>query len=48
MIVGVVAPLLHVPPILPESITFPPIQNASGPPAVIIEAVGAALIVTII
>ena len=40
--------MLHVPPTLPERITLPPAQNDVGPPAVIIDAVGAALIVTII
>ena len=37
--------MLHVPPILPERITLPPVQNAIGPLAVIIDAVGNGLIV---
>ena len=46
--VGVVAPLLQVPPEFPERITLPPVQNAVGPPAVITDAVGPGVIVTII
>jgi hypothetical protein len=45
--VGVVAPVLHVPSTFPESTTFPPVQKAVVPPAVITEAVGAGTVVTI-
>ena len=45
--VGVVAPVLHVPPTLPERITLPPPQNEVGPLAVIMDAVGNGLIVII-
>ena len=41
VMVGVVAPVLHVPPpVLPESITLPPVQNVSGPFAVITGLTG--------
>ena len=46
--VGVEAPVLQVPPVFPLRITLPPEQNDVDSPAVIIEAVGGALIVTFI
>ena len=43
---GVDAPVLHIPPIFPESVTLPPSQNEVGPLAEIVEAVGNGLTVT--
>ena len=44
----VVAPLLHVPPTLPDNVTVFPAQNVVAPPAVIVDAVGVGLAVTFI
>lgn len=42
------APLLHVPPLLfPESVTVFPAQKVVAPPAVIVDAVGEALTITL-
>lgn len=47
--VEVVAPLLHVPPLLfPLSTAKPPAQNVVGPPAVIVDAKGCGLTVIVI
>ena len=40
MIDGVEAPVLHIPPLLPESTTMPPKQNVVLPLADITDAVG--------
>ena len=48
VIVGVVAPVLQVPPSFPESITLPPAQNVVAPLAEIIDAVGCIPIVAIL
>jgi hypothetical protein len=45
---GVVAPVLKVPPVFPESTTLPPVHKATGPPAVMIEATGGVPLVTIL
>ena len=47
--VAVVAPVLQVPPpVFPESVTLPPLQNETGPLAVITGVEGGWLNVTII
>ena len=47
MMVVVVAPVLQVPPpVLPESITLPPLQNEIGPFAVMTGVAGGWLSVT--
>ena len=47
--VAVVAPLLHVPPLLfPDKVTVLPAQKVVAPPAVIVDAVGAAFTMTLI
>ena len=43
---AVVAPLLQVPPLFPDNVTLPPVQNDVGPPAEIIDATGSGLTVT--
>ena len=48
VIVGVVALVLHVPPMFPERISLPPAQNVVAPFAVITEAVGCTPRVTIL
>ena len=48
VIVGVVSPLLQIPPTFPESMTLPPSQNDVAPFAVIIDAIGGNPIVTIL
>ena len=48
MIDEVVAPVFHVPPILPDSITVPPAQNDVNPPAVIKDAVGSGVTITVL
>jgi hypothetical protein len=49
VMVGVVAPVLQVPPpVFPESITLPPLQNVRGPFAVITGLTGGWLNVTTI
>ena len=47
--VEVVAPLLHVPPLIfPDKVTVLPAQKVVAPPAVIVDAVGAAFTITLI
>ncbi len=41
--VGVVAPVLQVPPLLPERTTLDPVQKVVAPPAVMTEAIGRGL-----
>ena len=43
---GVTSPLLHVPPLFPESITLSTSHNVVGPPAVIVGVTGTAFTVT--
>ena len=43
---GVVAPLLQVPPTFPVKVTVLPAQNVVAPPAVMVDAVGVALTIT--
>ncbi len=38
--VGVDAPVLQTPPLFPNRVTKPPLQNVVKPPAVIVGAVG--------
>ena len=46
LMVGVVAPVLQTPPLFPDKVTEPPLQNVVAPPAVIVAAVGTGLTVT--
>jgi hypothetical protein len=45
---GVVAPVLQIPPLLPEMTTLDPAQIAVAPPAVMTEATGAVLVLIVL
>ena len=46
--VAVVAPLLQVPPTFPDKVTVLPAQKVVGPLALMLDAIGAALTITLI
>ena len=47
LMVGVVAPVLQTPPLFPDKVTEPPLQNVVALPAVIIDAIGNGFIVNV-